>query len=121
MGRVYRRVCFLRLEGRPDEARRVEETELAAAEARVRASGLAGLEVEEGLRGLHAEEEGRVAEAIAFAEVLVPALSERLAGMGAARPAAPAVRPSRPAPKAMAPGIADFIDEMLVRERTASR
>lgn len=114
VGRIYRRVCFLRLEGRAEEAGQLEATELAQAEARALGPGPADPEAEAALRGLLAEEEGRVAEAIAFAEVLIPALSSRPA---AAAPTAP----RRPAARTEAPGIADFIDEMLVRERPGSR
>jgi len=53
-----------------------------------------------------------VAEAIVFAEVLVPMLARRLA----VQPPAPHLRAAPPAPRtgpAEARGIADFIDEML--------
>lgn len=113
-------MCFLRLEGRAEEAKHVEETELAEAEAQVRETGRSDPEIETYLRCLHAEEEGRVAEAIAFAEVIVPALSERLAGVDPA-PRAPTRPAPKPAPQAKAPGIADFIDEMLANDRAGSR
>ena len=66
-------------------------------------------------------EQERVAEAVAFAEVLVPALSGHcLPGAGAAKPAAPAPRRAAK-PRGTNRGIADFIDEMLAQERAAKR
>jgi hypothetical protein len=120
MGRIYRRICFLRSEGRAEEARRLEETELAAAE--MEAFGAGGPGPGAGLEDFLAEEEERVADAVAFAEVLVPALSERLHGMKqySPPPDAPAPRAPRPAATGSERGIADFIDEMLAQERGRS-
>jgi hypothetical protein len=118
MGRIYRRVCFLRAEGRAAEALNLEQTELAAAEAE--AFGADGPDSR--LEAFLATEEERVADAVAFAEVLVPALAERLEVLRAAspRPGAPAPRAPRPAAPGAEHGIADFIDEMLEQERARS-
>lgn len=119
VGRIYRRICFLRSEGMAGEAQAVQETEFAEASARARKLFSSESEAESLLREMMAEEEGRVAEAIAFAEVLVPMLARRLG----VHPPAPHPRAAPPAPRtgpAQARGIADFIDEMLAQDRLGS-
>jgi len=101
----------------------VEETEFAAAAARAREASESEGEADSMIKTLRAESEERVAEAIAFAEVLVPLLTKRLAA-ALPTPAAPqAPIPRRPIP--MGPGegqgIADFIDDMLAQERSGPR
>jgi hypothetical protein len=119
MGRVYRRVCFLRSEGRAVEAKRLQETELAAARAEV--VGAEGPEAEAKMKVFFAQEEERVAGAIAFSELLLPELEERIAALKPEIVAPPSL--SRP-PLTRAPGfehgIADFIDEMLAQERAGA-
>jgi hypothetical protein len=119
MGRIYRRVCFLRSEGRAIDAKRLEETELAEAEAQV--LGAAGPQADSEMRSFLAEESERAADAIAFVEILLPELSERIAALKPASPAAPAAprSPGAAAPKKER-GIADFIDEMLAQDHAAS-
>jgi hypothetical protein len=123
LGRVYRRICFLRCEGLLTEAQLVEQNEYAEAEARARQAADSDEEAESLLRTLLAEEGARVAEAIAFAEVLVPVLAKRLASM------VPSPRLQSPGPamtRERKPGhdenrgIADFIDDMLAQERTGT-
>jgi hypothetical protein len=67
------------------------------------------------------EEAVRVADAVAFAEILVPRLAERLSGAHAPRPHAPSIPPAQrgihSANDAGARGIADFIDEMLAQDQ----
>jgi hypothetical protein len=68
--------------------------------------------------------EERVAEAVAYAEILVPMLAERLTGFSPASPPLAGNRPQR-TPRMIAPseslGIADFIDEMLAQDRAGIR
>jgi hypothetical protein len=119
MGQIYRRVCFLRSEGRAVEARRLQETELAAAEAEAIKAG--GPEADSRMKVFFAEEEERVADAIAFTELLLPELAERIAALKPEMVAAPS-RPRASGPRAADAdhGIADFIDEMLEQERAGS-
>jgi hypothetical protein len=119
VGRVYRHVCFLKAEGRSGEARTIEDTELAAAIAEARGSAGTEAEVDARLNRVKAEGEVLVTEAIAYAEVLVPMLTNRLRTLALpSAPAGPAPAPKRK--KAQAPGesrgIADFIDEMLAQD-----
>jgi hypothetical protein len=122
VGRLYRRICLLRSEGLTGEAQAIQETEFAEAAAKARGAAASEAEGDSMLKSLLAEEETRVAEAIAFAEVLVPILAKRLTAL------APAPRPS-PVPfpaRAKKPGhdedrgIADFIEDMLSQERTGT-
>ena len=119
MGRIYRRICLLRSEGRGPEAQRIEDTELAAAAAQARGDTDSGPESDERMKALLAGERERVAAAVALAEVLAPMLSERLAALAPARAAAETPGRERPgaSPSGEARGIADFIDEMLAQER----
>ena len=124
VGRVYRRICFLRSEGLAREARRVEANEFAEAAARARGLAASEPEADSLLRGLMAEEEERVAGAIAFAEVLVPLLARRLS----AHAPAPFPHAASPEPGTAAAGraggtrdVADFIDEMLAQDRSCPR
>lgn len=122
VGKIYRRICFLRSEGLRDEAQRIEDGEFAEAAARARDATASGEEADSLLRSLKAEEGERVAEAVAFAEVLVPMLAAKLPHAAAAPSHAPA--PERRKPKAAARdarGIADFIDDMLEQDRSAQR
>jgi len=122
VGQLYRRIFFLRSEGQADHAREIEETELAEATALARRHAGSEFEAESILQQLITDEKERVADAIAFAEILVPMLVDRLGGAGA-RAAAPAA-PTPRRPQVSAPieprGIADFIDDMLSQERRAS-
>lgn len=121
MGKVHRRICFLRSEGRHAEAGDIEARELSSAVDEARRACESDAESDSLLAAVRADGEERVADAVAFAEVLVPLLTERLslAAPGAAEPP----RRRRPAPEE--PGepreIADFIDEMLAHERAGSR
>jgi hypothetical protein len=124
VGQVHRRVCFLRLEGREDEAREIEGRELGPAVMEARKTSESESEADAVLRTVTSEDEERVAEAIAFAEVLVPMLSERLSLQSGAH-SAPArnVRQRRPVSgdPGESRGIADFIDDMLAQQRGGSR
>jgi hypothetical protein len=123
VGRIYRRMCFLRLEGLSEEAHVVEETEFAAAAAKAREAAGSESEADTMMKTLLAEAEQRVAEAIAFAEVLVPMLTKRLAAVLPSQGAAPAGAPRRPVSPGLGEGrgIADFIDDMLAQERAGPR
>jgi hypothetical protein len=102
-GRVYRQMCLLRLEGRDDDARRV-------------------MDAESSLKTFLAGEGERMAMAVALAEVLVPELSQRLAGLGGARSrAAPVPEKAFARARAGEATIADYIDEMLAMERASRR
>jgi hypothetical protein len=121
VGSVYRRICFLRLEGRKAEADRIERTEFKEAEARARETAPSQSDADSLLSSLVADERERVAGAIAFAEVLVPMLMERLRAAPEAPPS-PAVpgRARRTGAPAEGRGIADFIDEMIADDRSHS-
>jgi hypothetical protein len=122
VGRIYRRICFLRCEGLTTEAQVVEQTEFAEAARRARQASESEDEADSLLKTLLAEEGARVAEAIAFAEVLVPVLAKRLAALIPS----PRALLAAPAPRERKPGrdenrsVADFIDDMLAQERTGT-
>jgi hypothetical protein len=122
VGQIYRRICLLRWEGLTFEAKRMEETELAAAAAGVRGSSENEADADARLREFYAEEEERVAEAIACAEVLVPRLSKLVS---APTQSPLAFIPISKTPKTETNGeehsIADFIDEMLAQDHGGSR
>lgn len=102
------------------EAKAMEDTEFAEAAAKARVAAESEAEGDSLLKTLVAEEEARVAEAIAFAEVLVPLLAKRLSALVPAPRAAPVPFPARekiPGHNADR-GIADFIEDMLAQERT---
>lgn len=76
------------------------------------------------MKAVFAREEDRVADASVLAEILLPQLRDALAAAGAPRvraeelpQRAPAARPAPRTVAAAAPGIADFIDEMIAQER----
>jgi hypothetical protein len=120
--RIFRRICLLRSRGRGGEAQRLEDTELAVAATQARGASASEPEADARMKALWAEEKERVAEAVAFAEILAPMLSERLSAV------APVRRPARaPAPERLeagapgeAHGIADYIDQMLAQDRADS-
>ncbi len=117
-------MCFLRSEGREAEAREIEETELAAAVVDARRVSESDAEADALLRALRAEEERRVADAVAFAEVLMPMLAERLRPHPQAGARAPEIARQRKlnAEKSgESRGIADFIDDMLAQDRAGFR
>jgi hypothetical protein len=122
VGALYRRVWVLRSRGRAAEARRIEETELAAALARVREAAEAGTDAEARIAAIRSEEGERVAAAVAFAEILAPMLAERLGALTPALRLAPPTASQTRAPKPTDEdrGIADFIEEMLVQDRAGS-
>jgi hypothetical protein len=106
------------------DARQVEEHEFADALAEARKASESDAEADSLLEALLTEGEERVADAVAFAEVLLPMLTEQL------RPAFPAAarradHPRQRTPSTEKPGevreIADFIDDMLAQDRAGSR
>lgn len=117
-------MCFLRSEGRQDEAREVEGHELAAAVAEARRASESDGEADSLLKALFAEGEERVADAVAFAEVLMPMLARELRPLSAATSRA-AERPPQRKARSESSGspleIADFIDEMLAQDRAGAR
>ncbi len=123
MGRVFRRICFLRTEGSVAEAQFIEQNEFSRLVEEARGSCKSPAEADLILEALLRREEARVSDAVAFAEVLVPLLAKQLSRLGpASRPAAssaPAPRP-RQAGRDDNRGIADFIDDMLAQERTGT-
>jgi hypothetical protein len=116
-------MCFLRSEGRQEEARVVEDHELAAAVVEARSVSASDEEADALLKCLYAEGEERVADAVAFAEVLVPMLAQELKPHSPAGARA-ADSPRQRKPSSGKPGeareIADFIDDMLAQERTGT-
>ena len=121
---MYRRICFLRSEGLTGEAQIIQETEFAGAAARARALFASESQADTLLSELMGEEEERVAEAVAFAEVLVPMLARRLSiHAPAPAPRAGSAKPrtsARVAPGEVR-GVADFIDDMLAQDSLASQ
>jgi hypothetical protein len=116
-------MCFLRSEGREAEAREIEETELAAAVVDARRASESDAEADALLKTLKSEEEERVADAVAFAEVLMPMLAERLKQLPQANARGQNPRQVRRNTERSAEmrGIADFIDDMLAQDRAGLR
>jgi hypothetical protein len=105
------------------EAQAIEKTEFAEAAAKARGVSGSEFEADTILKTIVAEEQERVAEAIAFAEVLAPMLAKRLSGISPPPAPSPAPQPRRAKAPALDQnrGIADFIDDMLAQERSAAR
>jgi hypothetical protein len=122
VGKVHRRICFLRLEGRSDEAQTIEDHELAAAVLEARSVSDSEAEADALLSSIESEGEERVADAIAFAEVLVPMLAERLKLSSSTGTARVETRQRRTAfeKTGESRGIADFIDDMLAQDRSGA-
>lgn len=104
------------------EAARLESVELAVAIGRIRQSDPDDAACDAKMLALFAREAERVADASVLAEILLPLLRESLPSEVAH---AGLIRPSRPVlsdavtlrrPSAAAPGIADFIDQMIEQE-----
>ncbi len=117
-------MCLLRSEGREGEAKEIEASELASAIVEARRSSDSDAEADAILRDLFAEGEERVADAVAFAEVLLPMLAPEI------RPTSPAMKRAADNFRQRKPGaqrsdepreIADFIDEMLAQDGAARR
>lgn len=125
---MCRRICLLRATGRAAEAARLQSADLSRALART-GSQAADPAVASRLSALFAAAEERVSDALALAEILGPLLVDQLSSaLSALRSASPAsapafsvatppVAPPRPIASGPVPGIADFIEEMLARER----
>jgi hypothetical protein len=120
---VYRRVCVLRTQGSADEAQFIEQNEFSRLVDKARGACKDPAEADSILVTLLRQEESRVADAVAFAEVLGPLLARHLSHL------APAARATAASPQAPRPrqagrddnrGIADFIDDMLAQERTGT-
>jgi hypothetical protein len=125
VGRIYRRICFLRFEGRGAEATQIELTELKEAVDAARRESPSGPEADSILKRLLEEEGERVADAVAFAEAIMPYLPDHLA---AARPAvspsasgAPMLQKAGPRPAGDPRTVADFIEDMLAQDRPRAR
>jgi len=121
VGRIYRRICFLRFDGQSGEASRLEFSELKEAVDAAKSASESTDEAESILRRLLEEEGERVSEAVAIAEVLIPMLADRIpAAIPARGPASSPLGVShrpRIGPDPSERSIADFIDDMLVQER----
>jgi hypothetical protein len=123
VGRVYRRICFLRAEGSVAEAQFIEQNDFSRLVESARESCKSPAEADLIMENLLRSEQARVADAIAYAEVLAPMLAKQLShlvpGARAAAASAPVQRP-RQAGRDDNRGIADFIDDMLAQERTGT-
>ncbi len=121
MGRIYRRICFLRFDGQAGEASRLEFSELKEAIDAAKSASTTTDEADAILRRLLDEEGERVSEAVAFAEVLIPMLADRISPAIPAKSAGtlPLRASHRPrlGPDSAERSIADFIDDMLVQDR----
>ena len=121
VGRIYRRVCFLRLEGRAVDARRLAESELAQARAEILAVGRPGRRARGWTPSLPRRRSASPAPSRASSSC-ARALGAHRGPWIAQRPAAPARAEARPAVDPGAErGIADFIDEMLAQDRAPAR
>ena len=122
VGALYRRIWVLRSHGRHAEARQLEDAELSGILARIRGSGEAPADFDDRVAAIRDEEKARVAEAVAFAEILAPLLAERLGApaSSSAAPLQPTPRPRGSKTAVEGRGIADFIEEMLIQDRTGS-
>lgn len=114
----------MRARGQSVEAARLQSTELSQAVGSLRETMVNASDGETRLRALFALEAERVANASVLAELLLPLLREQLtvdrASVEPRRgPQAPQAAGFR-RPPASAPGIADFIDEMIQQESAAS-
>lgn len=139
---LYRRVCVLRASGKSVEADALESSQLAEAINRARASASASPgTIEHQLEALFVSENERVDTAHALAELLLPMLTAAEESVPLRRSRVlpdferPRETPTAPTPVddtgaeggqaasngngPMLPGIADFIDEMLVQERVS--
>lgn len=121
---LYRRICLLRSRGLSIEAARLQSTELSRAVGALREASGDGSACEARLNTLFAREEERVANASVLAELLVPMLRDTVVTAAAPRTPsgalprrAPPMRAASPSTPTAAPGIADFIDEMIQQER----
>jgi hypothetical protein len=134
---LCRRICLLRHSGRDSEAGHLHDEELP----RLLAVLPATPDLEPRVQALFVEEDRRMADAHALAEMLAPIMIEHLRSVFTFAPivhAAPAAgasaeprataQPSSTAPspaprpvRTTAPSIADFIDDMLSQERPARR
>ena len=138
---LYRRICVLRATGKSAEADALETGKLADAIAKLHESSTSIADLDQRLEALFAKETERVDTAHALAELLLPMLTAADESGVSRRSRAPtpgfefsAARetsvpsqagadgiPPAPSTGPMLPGIADFIDEMLVQERAPRR
>lgn len=119
---LCRRICLLRAQGRADEADALHASDFIPALAALRNdSGRLDTFDDERVRLLQAMEQERVTNALVLAELL----QSMNATTSVIRPTATAAAPAHseshpPAPRtrpAVAPGIADLLDDMLFQER----
>ncbi len=118
---LCRRVCLLRAQGRSAEADALHHSEFVPALAALQnAAGVLDPFDDERLRLLQAMEKERVANAWVLAELLhslnTPQPSRSTATTASSASPAPRVTVPRARP-AVAPGIADLLDDMLFQER----
>jgi hypothetical protein len=117
LGEIYRRICSLRTQGRETDALALEQGGFAAALTAVRVQSAPGPETEEKVQTVLAAEEGRVADAGALADLLMPLLVQHLRNAPLVAAPAPRPHPAKPSASAEVPSVADFIDDMLAQER----
>jgi len=119
---LCRRICLLRAQGRSNEADALHATEFVPALAALRNdSGHLDTFDDERVRLLQALEQERVTNALVLAELL----HSMNASTAVIRSTATAAAPAHPAPPAsaprtrpaVAPGIADLLDDMLFQEQ----
>lgn len=120
---ICRRVCVLRERGLHVEADELQAGALADAVAAVQASGVAPEACEARVEKIFIHESDRVATAAVVAELLLPALLERLKAPAPSM-SAPTPLPARsavprvvmtPPPRCGGASIADFIDAMIAQ------
>ncbi|HSI08303.1 MAG: hypothetical protein ACAH89_14440 [Rariglobus sp.] len=118
---LCRRICLLRAQGRSDEADALHASDFVPALAALRNdSGRLDTFDDERVRLLQAMEQERVTNALVLAELL-QSMNVNTSVIRPTAPATPAhLSLDAPAPRtrpAVAPGIADLLDDMLFQER----
>ncbi len=118
---LCRRICLLRAQGHSDEADALHAAEFIPALSALRNdAGRLDTFDDERVRLLQAMEQERVTNAVVLAELL-RSMNVNTAMIRSTAPATSAhISPDAPAPRsrpAVAPGIADLLDDMLFQER----
>lgn len=129
---LYRRICVLETTGKKDEADALRARDFEPAIKALRESSA---DADDQLEAMLAAEEERVATAHTLAEILLPLLSEKISAAASHYPASSSAsatdrassNDTAPTPNIdsardraaspLLPGIADFIDEMLMQDR----
>jgi hypothetical protein len=116
-GKIYRRVCLLRSQGRHADAQLVLDADFAGALAVAREGAATEQEADAQCHAMVAAEEERVADAVAMVELLAPMLRDRLPPRTATLASPGRSRIPGGLVPIGEPSVADFIEQMLEQER----